>query len=156
MNIKLLLTGKTTDTAIREIEADYDMRIKRYITFESIVIDTSSIRQGSEPAIRQREGEMILKKITDGDHLILMDERGKTYSSIQFSSEINNWMISSKKCVVMLIGGAYGFSDDVKKRANGLVSLSPMTFSHQIVRIILMEQIYRAFTILNNEPYHHA
>jgi 23S rRNA (pseudouridine1915-N3)-methyltransferase len=156
MKIKLLLTGKTTDSAIREIETDYDKRIKRYTSFEAVVIDTSSLRQGSEQTIRQREGEMILKKIAGGDHLILLDELGRKYSSIQFSEEINNWMISSKKSVVMVIGGAYGFSDDVKKRANGMISLSPMTFSHQIVRIILMEQIYRAFTILNNEPYHHA
>jgi len=156
MKIKLLLMGKTTDESIRRIEADYEKRIKRYTAFESIVIDNSSVRTGTEQIIRQKEGEMILKKVSPADHLILLDERGKIYSSVQFANEVNNWMNSSKKTIILTIGGAYGFSDEVKKRANGLVSLSAMTFSHQIVRIILMEQVYRAFTILNNEPYHHA
>ena len=156
MKIKLLLVGKTTDESIRRIEADYEKRISRYTSFESIVIDNSAIRTGPEPVIRTKEGELILKRVSPADHLILLDERGKSYSSVQFAAEVNNWMTSSKKTVVMTIGGAYGFSDEVKKRANGLVSLSAMTFSHQIVRIIMLEQVYRAFTILNNEPYHHA
>jgi len=156
MKIKLLLVGKTTDESIKRIEADYEKRINRYTSFESIVIDNSAIRTGPEPMIRLKEGEMILKRIAPADHLILLDERGKIYSSVQFAAEVNNWMTSSKKTVILTIGGAYGFSDDVKKRANGLVSLSAMTFSHQIVRIIMLEQLYRAFTILNNEPYHHA
>ena len=156
MKIKLLLMGKTTDESIKRIEADYEKRIKRYTAFESIVIDNSSVRNGPESVIKLKEGEMILKKLSPGDHLILLDERGKTYSSVQFAAEINNWMNSSKKTVVLTIGGAYGFSDEVKARANGMVSLSAMTFSHQIVRVIMMEQVYRAFTILNNEPYHHA
>ena len=156
MKIKLLLVGKTTDESIRRIEADYEKRISRYTSFESIVIDNSAIRTSPEPVIRTKEGELILKRVSPADHLILLDERGKSYSSVQFAAEVNNWMTSSKKTVVMTIGGAYGFSDEVKKRANGLVSLSAMTFSHQIVRIIMLEQVYRAFTILNNEPYHHA
>jgi 23S rRNA (pseudouridine1915-N3)-methyltransferase len=156
MKIKLLLLGKTTDEPVRRIEADYGKRISHYTTFESVVIDNTAIRTGPEPVIRQKEGEMILKKISPSDYMILLDERGKTFSSIQFASEINNWMISSKKTVVLVIGGAYGFSDDVKSRSNGMISLSAMTFSHQIVRIIMLEQLYRAFTILNNEPYHHA
>ncbi len=156
MKLKLLLVGKTTDAPIRQIEADYEKRIKRYTAFEQLVIDNAAIRSGPEETIRRREGELILKKIDPSDYLILMDERGKTFSSVQFAAEINSWLNTSRKTVVLAIGGAYGFSDDVKKRANGLISLSPMTFSHQIVRAILMEQIYRAFTILNNEPYHHA
>ena len=156
MKIKLLLVGKTTDESIRRIEADYEKRISRYTSFESIVIDNSAIRTSPEPVIRTKEGELILKRVSPTDHLILLDERGKSYSSMQFAAEVNNWMTSSKKTVVLTIGGAYGFSDEVKKRANGLVSLSAMTFSHQIVRIIMLEQVYRAFTILNNEPYHHA
>jgi len=147
--------GKTTDGSLHRIEADYEKRIKRYTPFESIVIDNAAIK-GPEAAVRQKEGEMILKRIAPADHLVLLDERGKTFTSAQWSQEINNWMTSSKKSVILTIGGPYGFSDDVKKRANSLVSLSAMTFSHQIVRIILMEQVYRAFTILNNEPYHHA
>ena len=156
MKIKLLLVGKTTDESIRNIEADYEKRIKRYTSFESVVIDNSTVRNGPELIIKQKEGEMILKKVAPGDHLILLDERGKSYSSVAFANEVSSWMTSSKKTVVLTIGGAYGFSDEVKKRANSLVSLSAMTFSHQIVRVIMMEQVYRAFTILNNEPYHHA
>jgi 23S rRNA (pseudouridine1915-N3)-methyltransferase len=156
MKIKLLLMGKTTDESIKRIEADYEKRIGRYTAFESTVIDNSSIRSGPEVVIRQKEGEMILKRISPADHLILMDERGRSYSSVEFSGQINGWMTSSKKTVVIAIGGAYGFSDDVKKRANEMLSLSKMTFSHQIVRVIILEQIYRAFTIINNEPYHHA
>jgi len=156
MKIKLLLMGKTTDESVKRIEADYEKRINRYTAFEPVVIDNSSVRNGPETVIKQKEGEMILKRLSPTDHLVLLDERGKTYTSVQFANEINNWMTSSKKTVVLTIGGAYGFSDDVKKRANSLVSLSAMTFSHQIVRIIMMEQVYRAFTILNNEPYHHA
>lgn len=156
MKIKLLLVGKTTDESIRNIEADYEKQIKRYTAFESVVIDNSSVRNGPELIIKQKEGEMILKRVSATDHLILLDERGKIYSSVQFANEVNNWMNSSKKTVVLTIGGAYGFSEDVKKRANGMISLSAMTFSHQIVRVIMLEQVYRAFTILNNEPYHHA
>lgn len=156
MKIKLLLVGKTTDESIRNIEADYEKRIKRYTAFESVVIDNSSVRNGPELIIKQKEGEMILKRVSATDHLILLDERGKIYSSVQFANEVNNWMNSYKKTVVLTIGGAYGFSEDVKKRANGMISLSAMTFSHQIVRVIMLEQVYRAFTILNNEPYHHA
>lgn len=156
MKIKVLLIGKTTDDAIRQIEADYEKRIKRYIAFEYGHIDNSSIRSGPEQVIKQKEGELIMKKLTPSDHLILMDDKGKMYTSVKFSQEIANWMNTSKKTVVLVIGGAYGFSDDVRARANGMISLSQMTFSHQIVRVILLEQIYRAFTILNNEPYHHA
>ena len=156
MKIKLLLIGKTTDKSIQQIEADYEKRIKHYAAFASIVIDNSSVRTGPEQVIRQKEGEMILKKVGPSDYLVLLDERGKTYSSVQWANEINNWMNSSKKTVILTVGGAYGFSDEVKKRANSLVSLSAMTFSHQMVRIIILEQVYRAFTILNNEPYHHA
>ena len=156
MKIKLLLIGKTTDKSIQQIEADYEKRIKHYAAFDSIVIDNSGVRTGPEQVIRQKEGEMILKKVGPSDYLVLLDERGKTYSSVQWANEVNNWMNSSKKTVLLTVGGAYGFSDEVKKRGNSLVSLSAMTFSHQMVRIIILEQVYRAFTILNNEPYHHA
>jgi 23S rRNA (pseudouridine1915-N3)-methyltransferase len=121
-----------------------------------VTIDNSAIRSGTEPQIRQREGELILKKVAPADYLILLDERGRAYTSIQFADEVNRWMNSSKKNIILTVGGAYGFSDEVKTRADGLVSLSAMTFSHQIVRVILLEQVYRAFTILNHEPYHHA
>jgi len=156
MKIKLLLVGKTTDESIRRIEAEYEKRISRYCPFESVTIDNSAIRSGTEPQIRQREGELILKKVAPADYLILLDERGRPYTSIQFADEVNRWMNSSKKNIILTVGGAYGFSDEVKTRADGLVSLSAMTFSHQIVRVILLEQVYRAFTILNHEPYHHA
>jgi 23S rRNA (pseudouridine1915-N3)-methyltransferase len=148
--------GKTTDGSIQRIEADYEKRIRRYTPFEPITLDNSSIRAGTEQAIRQREGELILRRVGPSDYLLLMDERGRAFTSVQFAAELSNWMNTSKKTVILCIGGAYGFSDEVKKRANGMISLSAMTFSHQIVRIIMLEQLYRAFTILNNEPYHHA
>ena len=156
MKIKLLLVGKTTVSAIRLLEDDYKKRINRYTGFELVVIDNAAIRTGTEHAIAQREGDLILKKLAPTDHLVLLDERGKMLTSVELSEELNHWMNSSKKTIVLLIGGAYGFSDAVKKRANSSISLSKMTFSHQIVRAILLEQVYRAFTILNNEPYHHA
>ncbi len=155
MKIKVILLGKTTDEAIRSIEADYEKRIKRYTSFEYGHIDNAGIK-GTEAIIRQKEGELILKKLAPADHLILMDEKGKTYTSVKFADEVARWMNTSIKTVVLVIGGAYGFSDEVRQRANGSISLSSMTFSHQIVRVILLEQVYRAFTILNNEPYHHA
>lgn len=155
MKIKVILLGKTTDEAIRRIEADYDKRIKRYTSFEYGHIDNAGIK-GTEAVIRQKEGELILKKLAPADHLILMDEKGKSYTSVKFADEVARWMNTSIKTVVLVIGGAYGFSDEVRQRANGSISLSAMTFSHQIVRVILLEQVYRAFTILNNEPYHHA
>jgi 23S rRNA (pseudouridine1915-N3)-methyltransferase len=156
MKIKLLLMGKTTDASVREIEAGYEKRIKRYTAFEIAVIDNPTLRAGAEQIIRQREGEMILKKVSPSDHLVLLDEHGRAYTSVEFAGEINGWMNTSKKTVVLAIGGAYGFSDEVKARADSKISLSPMTFPHQLVRVILMEQVYRAFTILHHEPYHHA
>ncbi|MBS1593179.1 MAG: 23S rRNA (pseudouridine(1915)-N(3))-methyltransferase RlmH [Bacteroidetes bacterium] len=155
MKIKVILLGKTADESIRRIEADYDKRIKRYISFEYGHIDNAGIK-GTEAVIKQKEGELILKKLAPSDHLILMDEKGKTYTSVKFADEVARWMNTSIKTVVLVIGGAYGFSEEVRQRANSSISLSAMTFSHQIVRVILLEQIYRAFTILNNEPYHHA
>lgn len=156
MKIKLLLTGKTTTEPIKQIEADYEKRINRYLAFEPVIIDSSAIKNLPENTIKQKEGELILKRLSVSDHLILLDERGKAFTSVQFANQLNNWMNSSKKTVVLAIGGAYGFSDEVKQRANGSISLSNMTFSHQIIRVIILEQLYRAFTILNNEPYHHA
>jgi 23S rRNA (pseudouridine1915-N3)-methyltransferase len=155
MKIKLLLTGKTTDSNIKSIMADYEKRLTHYINFEILVLDNSSIKADSEEKIKTKEGELILKKIATGDHVILLDEQGKTFTSVEFSKEINQWMNQSRKSIVFVVGGAYGFSEEVKKRSNGSISLSKMTFSHQIVRAIFLEQIYRAFTILNNEPYHH-
>ena len=106
MKIKLLLVGKTTDESIKRIEADYEKRINRYTSFESIVIDNSAIRTGPEPMIRLKEGEMILKRIAPADHLILLDERGKIYSSVQFAAEVNNWMTSSKKTCLLYTSDA--------------------------------------------------
>ncbi len=155
MKIKLLLTGKTTDLNIKSIMADYEKRLSHYINFEIEVLDNFSINADSEENIKTKDGELILKKIATGDHVILLDEQGKTFTSVEFSKEINQWMNQSRKSIVFVVGGAYGFSEEVKKRSNGFISLSKMTFSHQIVRAIFLEQIYRAFTILNNEPYHH-
>ncbi len=104
---------------------------------------------------KQKEGEAILKSLTDTDEVILLDERGKTFSSIEFAGFLENKMSFSAKRLVFVVGGAYGFSESVYHRANAKISLSKMTFSHQIIRLIFMEQLYRAMTIIKGEPYHH-
>lgn len=156
MKINLLFTGKTTNSSIRALEADYCKRLGYYTSLEITTIDNTSIRGNNETELCLKEGELILKKVKPADHLLLLDEKGKSYSSMEFASELNRWMNASLKSIVLVIGGPYGFSEAVRKRSNASISLSPMTFSHQMVRIILLEQLYRAFTILHNEPYHHS
>ncbi|MDD2564162.1 MAG: 23S rRNA (pseudouridine(1915)-N(3))-methyltransferase RlmH [Salinivirgaceae bacterium] len=157
MKSLLLVVGKTNENWLSEAVNEYKNRISRYIQFEMTVIPDMKNRGKIETEkLKKQEGECILKSINDADIICLLDEQGKQYSSEGFSNWINNnFMITSKR-IVFIIGGAYGFSDSVYKRANYLISLSPMTFSHQMVRIIFTEQLYRAFTIIKNEPYHHA
>lgn len=135
---------------------DYIKRLGFYIPFEFKVIpDLKNTKSLTEPQQKQKEGELILKQIEQSDELFLLDENGKTYSSIGFSEFLNKKMSSGLKTLTFVIGGPYGFSDEVYQRATGKISLSPMTFSHQMVRLFFLEQLYRAFTILKNEPYHH-
>lgn len=156
MKISLILNGKTEDDYILKGFAIYENRLKHYISFETIVIPAlKNTKALSVEQQKQKEGELILKSIQSSDRLILLDENGKEYNSVGFSDFIQQQMNSGIKNVVFVVGGPYGFSDEIYKRANGKISLSKMTFSHQMVRLFFVEQVYRAMTILKNEPYHH-
>lgn len=156
MKITLILNGKTEDDHIIKGFAVYEQRLKHYISFETVVIPAlKNTKALSTEQQKQKEGEMLLKNIQSSDKLILLDENGKEYSSLGFSEFIQQQMNSGIKNLVFVVGGPYGFSEEIYKRANGKLSLSKMTFSHQMVRLFFVEQVYRAMTILKNEPYHH-
>ena len=155
MKITLLLVGKTSSTEIKSICDDYRKRINHYLKMEEVVLDNSNIKLADKQKIKEKEGELILKKIAATDFVVLLDDKGKEFTSVQFAQYLENAFNQSMKNVCFVVGGAYGFSDAVYKRANAKISLSKMTFSHQIVRAIFSEQLYRAFTIMRNEPYHH-
>jgi len=156
MNIKLLAIGKTDNKALQQLMDDYMKRLSFYIKFELEVIpDIKNAKNMSEAQQKEKEGEIILSKLSPTDQLILLDENGKSFSSVGFSEELQKKMNSGIKTLVFVIGGPYGFSKEVYAKAQGKVSLSAMTFSHQMVRLFVIEQIYRAFTILKGEPYHH-
>ena len=156
MQIKLLVLGKTDNKAIQELIQDYSARLGHYIRFELEVIpDLKQSKSLSETLQKEREGELILKKLLPADDLILLDERGKSYSSLEFADFLQKKMNSGLKQLVFVVGGPYGFAEAVYARANGKISLSKMTLSHQMIRPFLIEQVYRAMTILRNEPYHH-
>ena len=156
MNIKLLAIGKTDDKNLQSLINEYSKRLSFYIKFDlEIIADIKNVKNLSENQQKEKEGELILSKITATDQLILLDENGKTFSSIAFSDELQKKMNSGIKSIVFVIGGPYGISEMVYAKANSKISLSQMTFSHQMVRLFFIEQLYRGFTILKNEPYHH-
>lgn len=156
MNIKLLAIGKTDNKALQTLMDDYLKRLSFYIKFDLEVIpDIKNVKNLSEAQQKEKEGELILSKLTPTDQLILLDENGKSFSSEGFADELQKKMNSGIKTLVFVIGGPYGFSEAVYSKAQGKISLSAMTFSHQMVRLFFIEQVYRAFTILRNEPYHH-
>jgi 23S rRNA (pseudouridine1915-N3)-methyltransferase len=156
MNIKLIAIGKTDGKALQSLIEEYTKRLSFYIKFElDIIHDIRNAKSLSESQQKEKEGELILSKITATDQLILLDENGKMFSSFGFSDELQKKMNSGVKTLVFAIGGPYGFSEAVYKKAFGKISLSQMTFSHQMVRLFFIEQLYRGFTILRNEPYHH-
>lgn len=156
MNIKLLAIGKTDNKNLQALIDEYTKRLGFYIKFDlEVIADIKNVKNLSEAQQKQKEGELILSKLTANDHLILLDENGKSFSSVTFADELQKKMNAGIKTLVFVIGGPYGFSDEVYKKANGKISLSAMTFSHQMVRLFVIEQIYRGFTILKNEPYHH-
>jgi 23S rRNA (pseudouridine1915-N3)-methyltransferase len=156
LNIKLLAIGKTDNKNLQTLIDEYAKRLSFYIKFDlEIIPDIKNVKNLSESQQKDKEGELILSKITATDQLILLDENGKNFSSIGFSEELQKKMNSGVKTLVFVIGGPYGFSETVYAKANGKISLSPMTFSHQMVRLFFIEQVYRGFTILKNEPYHH-
>lgn len=141
---------------MEEGENQYLKRLKHYIPVERIEIpDLKNQKNLTTEQIKEQEGKDILSKLQAGDHLILLDEKGKQYSSVDFSMFIQQKFNNGGKALVFVVGGAYGFSEEVYAQANGKISLSTMTFSHQMVRMIFFEQLYRAMTILKGEPYHH-
>lgn len=156
MTIKLFAIGKTDNTELISLIELYKNRLNHYIKFQfEIIPDLKKTKYLSEHEQRQKEGELILRHIMPTDVLILLDENGKQFDSIGFSKYLQKHMNSGIKQLVFVIGGPYGFSEEVYKKANGKISLSKMTFSHQMVRLFFVEQLYRGFTILRNEPYHH-
>lgn len=155
MKITLLVVGKTTDTHIETLIQEYQKRLTHYLTFALQVIpELKNTKALTSEQQKQAEGEMILKAVTSSADLILLDEHGKEFRSIEFAEYVQKRM-SSGRDVVFVVGGPYGFSEAVYQRANGKISLSKMTFSHQMVRLFFVEQLYRAMTILKGEPYHH-
>ena len=156
MNITLLVVGKTDASYLKEGIDNYLKRLKHYVNFSIEVIP--DVKRGKNTGIniqKEKEGELILSKLGAGKELHLFDERGKMFSSKGLAKFIDQKMLSSVKELIFVIGGPYGFSDEVHKQATSEISLSKLTFSHQMVRLLCVEQIYRAFTILKGEPYHH-
>lgn len=157
MKIKLLLIGKTKKSFLIEGEKEYEKRLGKYTTFSEDVIHELKIKSSlSFEEVKKREGELILKKLDPSDFVVLLDENGKEFNSVGFSKFVEQKQNMSIRNLIFIVGGAYGFSDEVYQRANQKIALSKMTFSHQMVRMIFKEQLYRAFSILNNEPYHHS
>lgn len=156
MKITLLTVGKTDKDWVRQGMDIYVSRLKHYIPFSVVEIpELKNVSAMTKDQIKAKEGELILKQVKPADDLILLDERGKEYTSVELAKVIQDKISYTGKDMVYVIGGAYGFSDAVYQRANSKISLSRMTFSHQMVRAIFAEQIYRAFTIMRGEPYHH-
>jgi len=156
MKIALVQTGKTTDKNIAEVAELYSGRIKRYSSFEIITLpELKNVANVPIPEQKTREGNKFLQIVNSDDYVILMDERGKEFRTIEFTVMLEKLFMLQKKRILFVIGGPWGFSDDVYNRADMKMSLSKMTFPHQLVRLLFLEQLYRAFTIIKGEPYHH-
>jgi 23S rRNA (pseudouridine1915-N3)-methyltransferase len=156
MKITLLTIGKTDDKYLKEGLDKYLKRLKHYISFKIVELPAlKNSKSLSEEQQKSKEAELIFKQITQTDQLLLLDEHGQEFSSVKFSEFLNKKMLSSTQHLVFVTGGPYGFAAEIYKRANDKLSLSKMTFSHQMVRLFFLEQLYRAFTILKDEPYHH-
>lgn len=156
MKAVLLVIGKTDESYILEGIKKYTNRISKYMPFEIEVIpDLKNTKNMQQKQQKEKEGNLILKRVNSGDYLVLLDEKGKMHSSVEFAKWLNAIFVSSYKRLVFVVGGPYGFSSDVYKKCNGKISISKMTFSHQMIRLIFIEQFYRAHSILKGEPYHH-
>ena len=155
MKVTLLVVGKTTFPFVEKGITEYADRLIHYTSFNLYTVEavkkTSSV---TAEQVKQKEGEYILRKVNASDFLVLLDDKGKAFDSVGFAAQLEKWQVQTKS-LVFVIGGAYGFSDAVYQRAQVKLSLSPMTFSHQIIRVIFLEQLYRAYTIIKGEPYHH-
>ena len=156
MQVTLLAVGKTNEINFINAIKEYQKRLKFYVPFTIEELpQLKNARSLSEDEQRRREGEMLLATLSPQDHVVLLDDKGEQYTSVQFAQYVQRSLSRGGKRLVFVVGGPYGFSPDVYARAGGLVSLSRMTFSHQMVRLIFVEQLYRAMTILRGEPYHH-
>jgi len=156
MNLILLTVGKTDVKWVKEGLDLYASRLKHYIPFSIVEIpELKKVASLTRQQIKEKEGELILKQVGPQDILVLLDEHGREYRSLEFADFLEKQLATGAKNLIFTVGGAYGFSDAVYDRANWKISLSKMTFSHQMVRTIFAEQLYRAFTILKGEPYHH-
>ena len=155
MKITLLAVGKTSDARLQSLIEEYTQRLRHYVPFEFIIIpDVKNAKSLSQEQLKTAEGNAILSFLTPATDVLLLDEHGQEFRSIEYADYLQKKMASGKD-LTLIIGGAYGFSKEVYARANGKISLSRMTFSHQMIRLMAIEQIYRAMTILRNEPYHH-
>ncbi len=156
MRIIFLVIGKTNEKYLIDAIDEYTSRLKHYIPFETIVIpELKNVKNVSVSDQKEKEADLILKNIQSGDYIVLLDEHGKEFTSLAFSAYIEKKMHTSNKRLLFIVGGPYGFSPRIHSLANEKISLSKMTFSHQMIRLIFIEQLYRAMTILNHEPYHH-
>ena len=156
MKITIIVVGKTHGKSILDLMSDYQKRLKHYIKVDWIEIPDNKKRGKITPLeLKKAEGDAILEKMNSGDQLFLLDENGKELTSVQLSIFFKKKMNSGLKNLVLVIGGAYGFSDEIYSRANGKLALSKLTFPHQLIRIFILEQIYRSYTIIRGEPYHH-
>ena len=157
MKIKFIVTGKTNNHYLIEGEKDYEQRLKHYCKFtELILLDIKYGSKLSKSKLLNKEGKLILKKLSPNDEIILLDENGESFTSLPFSTFLEKKMFHSTKTLVFIVGGAFGFSEEVYEKANLKMSLSKMTFTHQMVRMIFKEQLYRAFTIIKGEKYHNG
>lgn len=156
MKALLIVVGKTVDSRIQSLVDDYKERLKHYLPFDmQVVPELKSTKNLSFDQQKEKEGELLLKAFQPGDVIVLLDEHGKEFKSTDFAAWIQKKQINVSKRLVFVIGGPYGFSESVYRAAADKISLSRMTFSHQMVRLVFIEQLYRAMTILNGEPYHH-
>ena len=156
MKVALIVVGRTVNQHIVELINDYASRVKHYINFDITVIpELKNTKNLSPDQQKQQEGELIIRQLQQGDYMVLLDEHGKEMRSIEFSKYMEKKMQTVSKRLVFVIGGPYGFSPDVYAKTNDKLSLSQMTFSHQMIRLIFVEQLYRAMTIMRGEPYHH-
>jgi|TARA_B110000240_G_scaffold100005_1_gene113275 23S rRNA (pseudouridine1915-N3)-methyltransferase len=157
MKIKLIAIGKTDSKDLQPLIEEYSKRLSFYVSFNfEIIPDIKNAKNVSKKQQKIAEGNELLKRIEKSDTIIILDEKGKTFSSVEFSVFLQKKMNSGLKNLIFIIGGPYGFSEEIYQRANAKISLSTMTFSHQMVRLFFIEQLYRGFTILRNEPYHHS
>jgi 23S rRNA (pseudouridine1915-N3)-methyltransferase len=156
MKITLLTIGKTDNPNLQNLIEEYTKRLRHYVSFDlDCIPDVKNAKNLSEALQKVLEGQEMLKRVAISDVLVLLDENGKSFTSVGFSKYLQKKMNSGLKNLVFVIGGPYGFSEEIYERANGKIALSQMTFSHQMVRLFFVEQLYRGFTILRNEPYHH-